>query len=486
MRTVYRIFISIILLALLSATGHAQLKIPCIISSNMVLQRNIPVPVWGRARPGAQVQVIFGRQVKNVTTDMDGNWKIHLQALKTSDIPQEMIISSDTSTIRLSNILVGEVWMCSGQSNMEYPMKLTRFALPKKGADSAALELVRGNPEIRLFIAQKVYKIPANPTGGWEQAAGKPLEDFSAAGYFFAKNLQEKLQVPVGVIESAIGGTRIEPWTPASGYSSLAAFQPETAHQPFLIDSVSVGKLYQNLVEPLSPFALHGFLWYQGESNCANNDGMRYADKMQALISSWRKEWGNDRLPFYSVLLAPLYYTHRKDPKKHTEETLPEIREAQMASLQIPATGIISITDLVDNMNDIHPSYKWEVGRRLASLALAKDYGFKKIVYSGPQYDYMQVWGSTIALYFKYAAGLKCKDDKPAQWFTIAGTDGKFLPATKVEINGDKVLISNSSIVHPVAARMGWNEIAEPNLINAAGLPAIPFRTDNVKWDDKK
>ncbi len=467
-------------LILLISFTQAQIRLPKIIGSNMVLQRNQVVPVWGWAKPGKQVMVKFSGQQKNAIADDQGYWKILLFPLKTSLQPQKMVISSDTTTINLTNILVGEVWLCSGQSNMEYLMKLVH-AKPAKGIDSAALEILTHNPQIRLFKVKKELSTPDVTTTGWNESGGESLEQFSAPGYYFAKTLYAKLHIPIGMIVSSWGGSRIEPWTPPSGYANLPIFKDSFVKEPILIDSVVPGKNYQSMIQPLAPYALRGFLWYQGESNCMTNDGMRYADKMQALVESWRKAWRNDKLPFYSVLIAPYYYSKRKDHVPHTPETLAEFWEAQIQSLKIPGTEIISVTDLVDKLSDIHPSYKWEVGRRLAMVALAKDYGYSKVIYSGPRYKKMQIKADKVTLFFTNANGLKTNDGKAVDSFTIAGNDGKFVIAT-AEIAGSKIIVSNPAIKNPVAIRFAWNEAAQPNLVNNAWLPALPFRTDGKTW----
>jgi sialate O-acetylesterase len=290
--------------------------------------------------------------------------------------------------------------------------------------------------------------------------------------------------VPIGVISSSWGGSRIEPWTPAEAYKALPAFAAESQKTPLMIDSVVPGKDYRSMILPLAPFALRGFLWYQGESNCMLEEGMRYADKMQALVDSWRKQWESDKLPFYSVQIAPYYYTRRKDRLPHTPETEPAFWEAQIQSTKIPRTASIVITDLVDNLSDIHPPYKWEVGRRLSLLALANDYN-KKIVSSGPVYKSMMVKNGKAVLSFSNSNGLKSIDGKPLSWFTIAAADGNFIPA-RAEISGKKVIVSADEIAKPKAVRFAWNEAAMPNLFNDAGLPAAPFRTDGLEWSYKK
>jgi sialate O-acetylesterase len=311
------------------------------------------------------------------------------------------------------------------------------------------------------------------------------LEKISAAGFYFAKNNQRDLNVPVGIISSSWGGSRIEPWTPVEGYTALAAFITESEKMPVMIDSVVPGKDYKSMILPLAPFALKGFLWYQGESNCMQNETVRYADKMQALVESWRKQWDDNKLPFISVAIAPYYYTKRKDHVPHTPETLPEFWEGQWLSLQIANTWMIVVTDLVDKLSEIHPSYKWEVGRRLSLVAMNKVYGKKNTVYSGPEYKSMKVKNEKAILTFSNTDGLKSNDGAPLNWFEIAGEDGKFLPATAI-IDRKNIIISNNSITKPVNVRFAWNETAQPNLFNGAGLPAVPFRTNPQRWEYKK
>lgn len=459
---------------------NAQIRLPKVLGSNMILQREKPVPIWGWASAGEQVTVTFAGQQHTTKAAADGSWKVTLSSLKANAQPQNMTIAA-SNTITLSNILIGEVWLCSGQSNMEYPMKIgTTYAKPKKGIDSAALEITKTYPYIRIFRVEKVLSTPDVTSNGWSVCSGEAFERISAVGFYFAKNIQQQLNIPVGIISSSWGGSRIEPWTPAEAYQALPAFAPEAQKTPYMIDSVAPGKNYRSMIQPLSPFALRGFLWYQGESNCMWNEGMRYADKMQALVEGWRKQWGSDKLPFYSVQIAPYYYTRRKDRVPHTPETEAEFWEAQTESTKLPRTGIAYITDLVDNLADIHPPYKWEVGRRLSLIPLANDYNIK-VEDKGPTYKRMKIKKGKVILSFNHAEGLRSRDGQPLTWFTIAGEDGNFIPAN-AEVDGNKIIVSAAGITKPANVRFAWNETAMPNLFNSAGLPAVPFRTDAVKW----
>ena len=463
---------------------NAQIRLPKVIGSNMVLQRNKPLPIWGWAAAGERVIVDFAGKQQTTKAGADGSWQVTLPSMKANVTPQEMTIAG-SDTIKLSNILIGEVWLCSGQSNMEYTMKLgAGYAKPKKGIDSAALEIAKTYPNIRIFRVEKVLSTPDVTTTGWSICSGEAFGKISAVGFYFAKNIQQELNVPVGIISSSWGGSRIEPWTPDEAYQALPAFAPEAQKTPYMIDSVVPGKNYKSMIRPLAPFALRGFLWYQGESNCMINDGMRYADKMPALVDGWRRQWGSDKLPFYSVQIAPYFYTKRKDRVPHTPETEAEFWEAQTASTKIPRTGMAYTTDLVDNLSDIHPPYKWEVGRRLSLIALANDYG-KKVEDEGPTFKSMKVNKGKAILSFAHADGLKSIDGKPLTWFAIAEEGGKFIPAN-AEIDGDKIVLSATGITKPARVRFAWHETAMPNLFNGAGLPAVPFRTDALMWSYKK
>jgi sialate O-acetylesterase len=456
--------------------ANASIKLPKVIGDNMVLQSKQALPVWGWADKGSSVTVKFGNQQKTTETNADGYWKIILSPIKASAEPAQMQISSGTENITLNNILVGEVWLCSGQSNMEYGMKkgLSRNG-PLRCADSAALELTVNNPQIRLFRVEKKVEGTDVVTTGWQECRGEALEQFSAAGYFFAKNINNALHVPIGMLFSAWGGTQIEPWTPSWAYAGNPVYIDDFVESTGKINGQVAGRLYNGMVKPMAPFAIKGMLWYQGESNAITHDGMHYADKMKSLVDSWRKDWEIENLPVYSVALAPCYYTHRKDPLTHTTETLPELWEAQTASLAIPNTEMVVVSDLVENLGDIHPTYKWELGRRLAVLALAKQYGHKKLEYTGPRFKGMQVKDNKVILSFTHADGLKANDGKALNWFEIAGSDGVFKQAN-AEINGNKVMVSNPEVTQPQQLHLGWNEIAQPNLVNNAGFPAMQFR----------
>lgn len=507
-RLLRRLLLSAIICLSVGQSVRAAVRLPAIIGSHMVLQASSPLTIWGWAEPGEEVTVDFGDNTANAKADAGGKWLVKLPAMQATQQPQAMTIRG-ANTIQLTDILVGEVWLGSGQSNMEWPVA---------AADHAAEEIKSANhPKLRLFLVPKVpAATPAKDVqAGWTVCTPQTVGNFSAVAYFFGRELHEKLDVPVGLIASSWGGTRIEPWIPPEGFAEapeLAAErkQIETlreAYQTALKNKVPEFKtwveaaekaiaagseigdppappadpfkaygaptsLYNGMIHPLAPFALQGALWYQGEAN--RGQAMHYHELMKALIRGWRNVWGMGNMPFLFVQLAPYRYDNNVT-------ALPELWEAQAATLSVPNTGMAVTTD-IGNIADIHPRNKQEVGRRLARWALAKVYGQTDVVYSGPIYDSMTVEGKQIRLKFKHAeGGLKSRDGKPLTWFSIAGSDKKFTRA-KATIDGETVLVESTEVEAPVAVRFGWHQLAEPNLTNQAGLPASPFRTDD--WSD--
>ena len=455
-------------LALLNSSLSAAVKLPALIGDHMVLQQGKPVPIWGWADKGEEVTVTVDNQKQTTKAGDNGCWKVTLKKMKPGK-PLEMTIKgSSGNSITLKNILVGEVWVCSGQSNMEMGIGM---------CNDAQQEIAAANyPEIRLFLVTKAKAeqpatdvqatwAPCSPqsvaAGGWG--------GFSAAAYYFGREINKELKVPIGLIDTAWGGTPAEFWT------SRKALEANPVLKPLAQGEASC--LYNGQLAPLIPYAIQGAIWYQGESNLQR--AFEYRTLFPAMIANWRADWGQGDFPFGFVQLAPYRYNDQ-DPANFAE-----LCEAQFMTLKkVPNTGMAVTLDIGD-VKDIHPRNKQDVGKRLALWALAQVY-HKKLVYSGPIYKSMTARGKQIKLQFDHCGGgLSTSDGKPPADFTIAGADQKFLPA-KAEISGNTIIVSNDEIAAPVAVRYAWYDTAQPNLINKEKLPASSFRTDIWKGVTEK
>lgn len=467
------------------ATSAQQLQLPKVISDNMVLQQGKSVPVWGEAAPNARVEVRFQKQRLHTVADAEGHWQVHLAALKATDRPEQLKVKSGKEELIVSNVLVGEVWLASGQSNMEYSMaNHPKYAKPRRGDRDYQQKAYESadNPLIRVMHVQKNLKPDTLPSHGWKPLSQESLKPVSAAAYFFAEMLADSLKVPVGVISSAWGGTAIEAWTPAEAYLASPHFSDQVERGKYL-GPEELGKRYAKLIAPLIPFAMRGIIWYQGEQNLIMGDLDSYAAKQRLLIESWRKQWADEQLSFYYVQLAPhIYSSRRNDVTPKTWETLALFRRAQEQTMyEVPRTGMVVITDLVDKLSDIHPPYKWEVGHRLARWALANDYG-KAVPCKNASFASMEVKGNQLIVTFKdVEGGLKTTNGAAPDWFWIADKQGRFFKAEAELIAPDKVALRQSRIKHPIAVRFGWDETAMPNLRNGADLPVLPFKEQLVQ-----
>jgi sialate O-acetylesterase len=461
-------------------SARAELKLPAIFGDNMVLQQQMRVPVWGWAAPGAEVKVTFGGQHKATRAAADGKWLVKLGKLKASFVPQSLVIES-SETKRFTNILVGEVWLGSGQSNMEKPIGLQPGQKPVFNYEQ---ELAAADyPNIRIFQVEK--RLSAQPRlhlekfHGWQECSSNALNSisFSAAAYFFGREIHTNLNVPVGLIESSWGGTRIEPWTPPVGFQSVPSLAQ--LHTPDFgtnrIPNTAPSVLYNAMIAPITGFALRGALWYQGE---ANRSDTNYDLKMSALVGGWRQLWNEGDFPFYFVQIAPFTYINNLATYSADTDPLPRfwVQQAR-AARQIKHAGMIVTTDLVDDLKDIHPRDKASVGHRLALLALDETYE-KEVPSAGPAFERMNTVGNKAVLKFAHThGGLVSKDGQPLTWFAIAGADGKFVPAEARIVAKNKIEVSAAGVDQPVAVRFAWDQLAQPNLCNGAGLPAEPFST---------
>ena len=454
--------------------ARADVVLPKVIASHMVLQQKMPLTIWGTADRDEEVTVSIGDNKSTTKAGADGKWSVKLKEM-TAGGPHEMVVKGKNE-IKLVDVLIGEVWVASGQSNMEWSVSNSNN--PKDEIAAAKY------PNIRLFHVRKVPAVtPANEVvldRDWSECSPETIANFSAVAYFFGREIHKELNVPVGLINTSWGGTAIEPWTPIVGFESVESLKPiaeQVKAQQAKPEGVQASAgapmhLYNGMVHALVPYGIRGALWYQGESN--RGQGVAYEQRMHALINGWRSVWNQGDFPFLFVQLAP--YKYVKPPMTDPNHFLPQVWEAQTKTLAMKNTGMAVTTDIT-NLDDIHPRNKQDVGKRLALWALAKTYGKTGLVYSGPLYKSMKVEGNKIRIEFDHVGGgLKSRDGKPLSWFTVAGKEGEFVEAT-AEINATTVVISSDKIAEPAAVRFGWNELAEPNLMNAEGLPAGPFRT---------
>lgn len=494
--------------ALLAGNASADVRLPAIISDNMVLQGDTQVTLWGWADPNEEITITRSWRQSTVAVQADekGKWAVQIDAPEIGG-PYEITFKGKNS-LTVKNILAGEVWLCSGQSNMEMAVR---------SAANAEQEAAAANdPQIRLFTVEK--KIADKPQtdcrGRWVACSPESVPNFSAAGYYFGRELHKELKLPVGLIHSSWGGTAAEAWTSPAALQenpnlepiltrykeALAAYpQAKAKYEEDLAkwkDAAKQAKeegkerprmpfapmgpenpnspcgLYNAMIAPLVPYTIRGAIWYQGESNAGR--AYQYRDLFPTMIRSWWNAW-KDGQPDFAFLFVQL--ANFMDAKEQPgDSTWAELREAQTMTLEMPNTGMAVIIDIGD-AKDIHPKNKQDVGKRLALWALANTYG-KNLVYSGPLYTSMAKKGNQIVLSFNHVGGgLVAKGQEGLKGFSIAGADHKFVWAD-AKIEGDKVVVSSEQVPDPIAVRYAWADNPVCNLYNKAGLPASPFRTD--------
>lgn len=499
-------------LCLISTSASADIRLPGFFTDHMVLQREIPIPLWGWADPGEKVSVTIDQsEPVTATADEVGKWQLKMPQMKAGGPHKITFVGGNT--LSLNDVLIGEVWLCSGQSNMEW--SVARSLNPEEEAAAA------NYPEIRhVKIGRSTNGYPQDDVSAqWEVCSPETVPNFTAAGYYMARHLHTELGVPIGLLNSSWGGTRIEPWTPIEGFAQVEALKdihqrilqtlPESdtyraVLQKYIEETevwLSVAKaslnngepsppapaypagllpitkhtepsaIFNAMMAPLVGYGMRGAVWYQGESN--HTEGMLYHEKKKALVAGWRKLWGIGDFPFYYVQIAPFQYG-TEDPS-----ILPRFWEAQSASLEIPNTGMVVIND-IGNISDIHPKNKQEVGRRLALQALKNDYGQKDIVAEGPRFEKMEISGAQLLVHFtNTAGGLKSRDGGPLTHFQIIGTKAEWRDAVAT-VEGDLIKLSAPEIQKPAAMRFAWHKTAEPNLVNGADLPCSSFRAGEV------
>ncbi len=490
--------------------AFARIKLPALISNNMVLQQGRPAAIWGTADPGEEITVTMHGEKRTATASPAGKWKVELGPFRPGG-PYDLTVAGK-NTVTIHNVLVGAVWVCSGQSNMEYAMEHGPGTIG--GVMNAGKEVAAAHyPQIRLFKVKVAVagKPQSDVEGRWEVTTPQSVRYFSAAGYFFGRDLYKALHVPVGLIDSTKGGTPAEAWmsvptleadpalkTVLDGWRRLIAAYPEVLSQyeqklsrweksaaeaqkegavapappKFPTDPRSHrwrdAGLWNGMIAPLTPYRIKGVIWYQGESNA--DAPYQYRDVFKRLIRSWRRAWNEGDFPFLFVQLAAF------KPGGEYPDSWAVLRASQAKALALPKTGMAVAIDIGDPVR-IHPLNKQEVGRRLALVAEGVAYG-RKVAYQGPTFKSLQSVNATLRLSFTHVDGGLVARGGTLKGFEIAGTDRKFVPA-EARIEGHQIVLSSPRVPSPVAARYAWADFPEGNLYNRAGLPAPPFRTDH-------
>ncbi len=474
----------------LASLANADVRLPALISDHMMLQRDMPARIWGWADPGESVTVSFDGQKAAAIADNDGKWHIFLKPTSRSE-PAELLVAGK-NTIAVHDVLTGEVWLASGQSNMEFSMARV---------DKSDQEIAAANyPSIRFFLVKKaVADQPAEDVvGNWVVCSPDTVKPYSAVAYFFAREIFQTQHVPVAVIDTYWGGTPAQSWTSAPALRTEPAlsfiqedWQATLARYPDAKQKYddalakwqetksgaeprppagpghqnTPSGLYNAMIAPLTPYAIRGVIWYQGEANASQAHAYAYRRLFRTMIEDWRSAWGIGAFPFYFVQLANFT----------SNGWWPLLRESQTETLNLRNTAMAVTTD-IGNPTDIHPTDKQDVGHRLALPARALVYG-EKIVYSGPMFREMTTEGSEARVWFDFAdGGLATRGGAPLSGFEIAGSDGAFVPAD-ARIDGETVVVSCTSVTQPAMVRYGWaDNPTTATLVNRQGLPASPFR----------
>lgn len=460
-----------ILVLIISVFTEAAIQLPAIFCDHMVLQQQTDAPVWGKANPGATVKITtsWDHRHYSVRAETNGRWKVKVKT-PVAGGPYQITLS-DGKEIKLRDVLIGEVWICSGQSNMQMPVKETNN-LPDTGSNKVIVTST--NAAIRFFPVDlnKSLRPLDDCSGQWEECIPEHVADFSAAAYFFGRMIQNILNVPVGLIWSSYGGSKIETWMSEAGiepykWVKLPDQNGEADVSPFTTPTV----LFNAMIHPLAGYAIKGAIWYQGESNVQEPE--HYRQLLPGLIRNWRSAWEIGDFPFYYVQITPFDYGDTINSAF--------LRESQLKALNsVPNTGMACLMDAGEEKN-IHPANKKVAGERLAYIALAKTYGIKGIEYSGPVFQSMSVNGNLVTLTFSHAKNRLNSFGKELKHFKIAGNDKHFYQARAV-ITDTEIKLFSFQVDQPVAVRYAFDNFVVGELYNTEGLPASSFRTD--EWDE--
>lgn len=502
--------LSFLLVCFLCSGLIADVRLPAILGDAMVLQRDRRVPIWGWSEPGKTITVRFAGQAKTAIVGADGAWRVDLDPMPASADGRALVVDDGANPIELRDVLVGEVWLCSGQSNMQFGLA--------RSQDGESVAAQARHPQIRLFnVANQIHEPPGGDVrGNWARCMPGSVARFSAVGYYFGRTLHERLGVPVGLINSSWGATPGEAWTPVQALAAVEPLRPilePPAHRvaamermqqqyqrqlaeheaavakakaagkplpqpprmpPPLRPESQPGACYESMIAPLIPFAIRGAVWYQGESNLGN--GALYAVLMPALIKAWRDRWNQGDFPVGVVQLP----NNRPVTTQPVDSQWARVREAQLQTAQALADVGLAVTIDVGDANDGHPKNKKPVGERLALWALSDVYG-KPVGSSGPVIESQLLQGDRIVLTFTNAGtGLRSRDGSPLRGFAVAGADRQWRWAEATIAGKDQVVVRSREVPEPVAVRYAWaDNPGDVNLTNDRGLPASPFRTDD-------
>lgn len=469
---------------------YGGLRLPQVYSDNMVLQRDCPLEVRGTANAGEEVTVSIAGQKQRAKTGPDGQWCVRLKPMQAGG-PHTLTVSAGKTRLHFSNVLVGEVWLCSGQSNMEFMLKeasTARMDIPQSGNNNIRLLDMkarwRTNPvEWEVSVLDSLNHLQYYKDSQWTVCTSVSAADFSAVAYYFGKMLQDSLHVPVGLICNAIGGSPTEAWVsrhalefhlpvmfrnwtkndPQNWIRARATLNVKKSTNKFQRHPYEPCYLYESGILPLDKFPVKGVIWYQGESNAPDYE--THEKLFHLLVDSWRKNWENPELPFYYVQLSSM-----------DRPSWPWFRDSQRRLLkEIPYTGMAVSSDQGDSL-DVHPKNKKPVGERLARQALNRTYGMKAVVPSGPLFRSAEFRKGAAYVSFDFADGMSSSDGKALRTFEVAETEGLFYPA-KAEIVGDRIKVYSDQVKHPRYVRYGWQPFTRANLVNAQGLPASTFRS---------
>ena len=467
-RYIYSSMIILIVILFSSSALFAEVKLPAIFSDNMVLQQKTDAAIWGTAEKNATVKVItsWNNKYYTVRAASDGKWKVKI-ATPSAGGPYEVTIS-DGKTLKLKNVMIGEVWVCSGQSNMEMPMK-GYFNEPVSGSNEAIAS--SSNPEIRIFTVKKETSLQPleDFTGSWLNCEPETVSEFSATAYYFGHYLNKVLKVPVGLINTSWGGTRIEPWMSESGIKKFDFVTLPDKSQQGNLSPQTPTVLFNAMINPMAGYGIRGAIWYQGESN--RNEADKYLLLLPGLVENWRSVWGVGDFPFYYMQIAPFDY----GPGGLNSAYL---REAQLkATTAIPNIGMACIMDLGEQYV-IHPADKKTGSERLAFLALNNTYGKSGFASMGPVLKEMTVEGQLVKLTFNNASNGLSSHGKELSCFEVAGANKRFLPA-KAFITQKGITLMCPFVTEPVAVRYAFKDFIVGDLFNTEGIPASSFRTDD-------